>query len=314
MKIKFNLKLFLSILFICNSFLYSFAQITYNGNILNIGGAEENGRFNLLIDKFSGLSWTFNNRTKYLHIDVTPANPRISGTGNQIVFYNSFTNTHNSIQVANVYNSSDERAKTNIQTLSSGLNTVLNLRPVSYNWKNDNNTKSLKSENTLNLSTELEREKTQYGFIAQEVEKILPDAVITDENGFKLINYTAIIPHLVQSVQELQGVVAEQKTEIENLTSQLNYPNNNISLNKITKCTPNPTSGIITFEYSLSESSSMATILITDLTGAIKDTFDCLPLSVSITKDFYSLKDGIYIATLSVNGDVKDSKQFVVRK
>lgn len=289
------------------------AQISYDGYILNFGGASENGRFNWIVDKFAGLYWTFDNNTKFLQLDVATANPRIAGTGNQIVFYNSFTDTYNSIYAANIYNTSDERAKTNIQTLNSGLNTILNLRPVSYNWKsNTTNTKSRSNDNTQQSSGPND-EKTQYGFIAQELEKVLPDAVATDDKGYKLINYTAIIPHLVQSVQELQGVVANQEAIIENLTSQINQSGTNLSVNKITKCTPNPTTGIISFEYSISETSS-ATIFISDLTGTLKESIDCISNTSSITVDLSKLRDGIYIASLSVNGEIKDSKQFVIRK
>ncbi len=285
------------------------AQISFDGHILNFGGAPENGRFSWIVDKFTGLYWTYGD--KFFQIDLATANPRIAGTGNQVVFYNSVTSTHNDIQVANVYNFSDGRAKTNISTINNGLNTILNLRPVSYNWKNDNNNVNSRStENTQTQSTE----DTQYGFIAQEFEKVLPDAVTTDENGYKLINYTAVIPHLVQSIQELQGVVAEQKTEIENLTSQLNQSNSNFSLNKITKCTPNPTTGVISFEYTLIAHTSSASIFISDLTGDLKESFDCDTNSGLITEDLSNLRDGIYIASLAVNGEVKDSKQFVIRK
>ncbi len=151
---------FITTLFITNPIN---AQISYNGSILNFGGATENGRFNFLIDKFSGLYWTFDNGNKFFQIDVTPANPRIAGTGNQVAFYNSFTNTYNSIQVANVYNNSDERTKTNINSIYNGLNTILNLRPVSYNWINKSNNPMARSngENS-NLPTGPEDGKTQY--------------------------------------------------------------------------------------------------------------------------------------------------------
>ena len=51
----------------------------------------------------------------------------------KFVFYNSNTSTFNSIQVKNVYQYSDARAKKDIQPLSDGLYKVLNLNPVSYN-------------------------------------------------------------------------------------------------------------------------------------------------------------------------------------
>lgn len=287
------------------------AQIYYDGRIFNIGGATENGKFSWIVDKLSGMYWNFGDN--FFQIDLTPTNPRIAGTGNKIVFYNTFTSTFNDIQVATVYNYSDERAKTNIQTLNGGLNTVLNLRPVSYNWKVEENTVAAVSAERSSSFGPNEESKTQYGFLAQDVEKILPDAVTTDENGNKLINYTAIIPHLVQSVQELQGIVAEQETIIENLSAQT-YSTTAATLDKIIKCTPNPTSGIITFEYTLTNPMSSAAIFVSDLTGDIMKSIDCELNSTSITEDLSVLRDGIYLATLSVDGEVKDSKQFIIRK
>lgn len=287
------------------------AQISYNGYMLNIGGAEPNGRFNFAINNHTGLYWTYSN--KFLMFDLTSSNPRIAGTGNQIVMYNSFTGTYNSIQVANVYNYSDERAKTNIKTLDSGLNTVLGLRPVSYDWKQGNeNARSIGNEG--NSFGPNEDNRKQYGFLAQEVEQVLPDAVATDDKGNKLINYTAIIPHLVQSIQELQAVVTEQATIIENLSSTPIESRSAVSLNKIVNCSPNPTHGNITFDYTLSESATVVEIYVSDLSGNLKSTIDCEQSSFSVTKDLSSLKDGIYIATLSVDGEIKDSKQFIIIK
>lgn len=43
----------------------------------------------------------------------------------------------------------------------------------------------------------------EFGLLAQEVEKILPDVVLTDPDGKKLINYNALVPFLVKAVKEL---------------------------------------------------------------------------------------------------------------
>ena len=45
--------------------------------------------------------------SNFFQVDVTPDNPRLAGTGNQVVFFNTETSTFNSVQVANVYNYSD---------------------------------------------------------------------------------------------------------------------------------------------------------------------------------------------------------------
>jgi hypothetical protein len=55
---------------------------------------------------------------------------------------------------------------------------------------------------------------SSYGFIAQEVETVLPHAVHTDERGIKSINYSTVIPFLVESIKVLEErirVLEEQK-------------------------------------------------------------------------------------------------------
>lgn len=304
----------LAILFVST---ISNAQISYNSRILNIGGASENGKFNLLVDKYSGLYWTFNNGNKFFQCDVTPANPRLAGTGDKIVFYNSFTNTYNSIQVASVYNYSDERAKTNINTINSGLNTILNLRPVSYNWKNSDELETrVATLNTDSVAQPIGPNdgKLQYGFLAQEVEQVLPDAVATDDNGNKLINYTAIIPLLVQSIQDLQSLVIEQSSTIERLSNQVNVSKTNMTTDKILSCSPNPTSNQITFEYTVSDNAKNINIIINSLTGEMKRNLTCSTNASSVSDNLSDLRDGIYVATLVVDGDHKDSKRIIISK
>lgn len=137
---------------------------------------------------------------RFMQINILPANPRIAGTGNQVVFYNSETSTFNSIQVANVYTYSDARAKTNISNITDGLEIISQLRPVKYNFINSEML-PVRSSNSA----------PEYGFLAQELEKILPGAVITDEEGNKLVNYQTLIPILIEAVQSLQKEIDELK-------------------------------------------------------------------------------------------------------
>ncbi len=137
----------------------------------------------------------------FFQIDCTPAATRLASHYDQVVFYNTQTSTFNSIQVKNVYNYSDARAKTNVQSLNNGLNYVLQLRPVSYTFT-DNSDKTLyKTGGNGN----------EIGLLAQEVEKVLPNVVITDPDGNKLINYTAIIPVMIDAIKSLQAEIEELK-------------------------------------------------------------------------------------------------------
>lgn len=136
--------------------------------------------------------------SNFFQIDVTPAATRLASHYDQVVFFNTQTSTFNSIQVKNVYNYSDARAKTNIQSLSQSLSIINQLRPVSYNFTdNSDNTKFRKGGDGKEI-----------GLLAQEVEKILPNAVLTDPDGNKLINYTHLIAVLINAVKDLSAQVS----------------------------------------------------------------------------------------------------------
>ena len=203
------------------------AQIVYTNDKISINGASTNNIYGLEINDWNGMYWTCKNQGCFFLLDVSSTHPCIAGTGDQIVFYNSQISRFNSIQVSNVYYISDARAKKNIEPLQNGFNSIMKLRPVTYKWKS----RADIPESVRNLSTQDKSincgndNTTQYGFLAQEVEQIVPDAVITDEEGHKLINYTAIIPMLVQAVQELQMTVEKQKEEIDNLLKQIDESN-----------------------------------------------------------------------------------------
>ena len=138
--------------------------------------------------------------SNFFQIDATPAATRLASHLDQVVFFNTQTNTYNSIQVKNVYNYSDARAKSNIQPLSSSLSIINGLRPVSYTF---NDAASKTSASPFKLGGD----GKELGLLAQEVEKILPNVVLTDPDGNKLINYTALIAVLIDAVNELDAKV-----------------------------------------------------------------------------------------------------------
>lgn len=94
---------------------------------------------------------------------------------------------------------SDRRLKKNINSLVGALNKVEQLRGVSYNWKDEN-----KPENRV-------------GFIAQEVEKIIPEVVFTRPDGMKAIGYGDITALLAEAVKELSAKVKALEKENQSL-------------------------------------------------------------------------------------------------
>ena len=92
----------------------------------------------------------------------------------------------------NFSNRSDEKLKKNIEESSNNLDLLSKLKPVTFNWKN--------------LNKKLDNKK-HLGLIAQDVEKVLPEVVISDDNGVKAINYNELIPLLIGGVNELQKII-----------------------------------------------------------------------------------------------------------
>jgi hypothetical protein len=78
--------------------------------------------------------------------------------------------------------SSDARLKQNITGLGSATNIINGLKPVTYQWNGGS--------------------ETQYGFIAQDIQNVLPDLVTTNSDGYLSLSKDEILPFVVKSIQE----------------------------------------------------------------------------------------------------------------
>jgi hypothetical protein len=99
-------------------------------------------------------------------------------------------------------NSSDARWKTNILTVANPLETILALRGVTFEWNKD-------KFREMNF-----RDGRQIGFLAQEVEKVLPNLVTTDSTGYKSVAYVDVIPLLVEAMKAQQKQHDADKAEL----------------------------------------------------------------------------------------------------
>ena len=85
---------------------------------------------------------------------------------------------------------SDIALKSDIETIPYGLETVLQLRPVGYDYKKTG--------------------QADIGFIAQEVEQLIPE-VVFGENGSKSMSYGHLVAVLTRALQEMHGQIQELK-------------------------------------------------------------------------------------------------------
>jgi hypothetical protein len=95
----------------------------------------------------------------------------------------------NIFATGNITAGSDVRFKTNINTIENALSTVKNIRGVSYET--------------------IDTHRKNIGVIAQEIEKVLPEVVLTDttENQFKSVAYGNIVGVLIEAIKELSSRV-----------------------------------------------------------------------------------------------------------
>ena len=119
---------------------------------------------------------------------TAPLEVKGNGTGATIAKFTDVNTTGCTIADGGTIScSSDINLKKNIGDLGYGLSDLLQLNPVEYNWRSEDDSVS-----------------KSLGFIAQEVESIIPKLVITDAStGLKELNTIGLIPVLTKSIQEL---------------------------------------------------------------------------------------------------------------
>jgi hypothetical protein len=105
---------------------------------------------------------------------------------------------------------SDRRHKEQIQTSGLGLDFIKALHPVSYTRKNSKD------------------KKTEYGFIAQELETVLKEfgaanngTITIDDEGFYSVRYNDLLAPMVKAIQEQNQLIETQQKLIETLTQRI---------------------------------------------------------------------------------------------
>ena len=103
--------------------------------------------------------------------------------------------------------SSDRRYKKDINPINNAIDIVTQLKGVSYEYDIEGNPNK-------NFSA-----GTTYGFIAQELEEVIPDVTRKDGDGYYAVNYIAIIPILAQAITEQQAVITELQGQLDKLNT-----------------------------------------------------------------------------------------------
>ncbi|MEM7550584.1 MAG: tail fiber domain-containing protein, partial [Bacteroidota bacterium] len=120
--------------------------------------------------------------------DLSGAQDTYTGDGTT----NSFT-----ISATGAFSSSDIRLKENIENLKTPLEKIKETEGVKYNFKSDS------------------KEEVHFGVIAQDIEKIFPNLVRTDDKGYKSVNYTELIPVLIEALKEQQKLIESLQVKLD---------------------------------------------------------------------------------------------------
>ena len=152
-----------------------------SGASLNVAGATDNNTYYPLFVSGEGVQ-----------------SPYIKSAATSFTFNPSTGSlTTGGTMTATAFNvSSDARLKTDVVSLSSSINILNQIRPVSYTLKSSND--------------------KSYGVIAQEIEQILPELVSINElNNYKTVNYIPLIAMLIDTVQKQEKELTKIKQKLD---------------------------------------------------------------------------------------------------
>ena len=127
--------------------------------------------------------------------------------GNHSATSNLDMNNRNITEVNNIYADefiyiSDKSFKDNVRPVENALDKILKLEGIVFEWKKNG--------------------ETNLGLIAQDVELVFPDLVVTDEEtGLKAVKYGNLVSPLIEAIKEQQVQAENQQKQIEELKLEI---------------------------------------------------------------------------------------------
>lgn len=104
------------------------------------------------------------------------------------------------------FKASDKRRKKDISKVTNSMDKLSKIDGVNYKFITSN------AQNNKVLD-----EKVAAGFLAQDIEKVMPEIVATDEHGNKFVNYEGMMPYIVEALKAQKLTIDSLKTEIKKL-------------------------------------------------------------------------------------------------
>ncbi|MEM8528774.1 MAG: tail fiber domain-containing protein [Bacteroidota bacterium] len=263
-------------------------------------------------------AWTFSirNRDLYLFYDSDADGP------NNAITHGRFNNG-----TLGDYISSDSKLKNNVKPIRQDALDIINqLRPVSYYYNHDK-----------------AKSKRAYGFIAQEVEAILPELILYpeegEENAHLMLNYDDFTPFAIKGIQALSEQVEESQSEIADLKAEnetlradlaelttlvealfqkgnalgVSTQKAELQSSAIQQNHPNPFSETTTIEYFIADGVQQAILQITNAQGQLLQSIEIKKRGKgNLELDASPWSSGNYYYSLILDGKTMPSHQMIL--
>lgn len=211
---------------------------------------------------------------------------------------------------------SDARFKKDIETIEDGISVISNLRGTTYEFNTDEQFEGFDFA-----------DGTRSGFVAQEVEEVLPHTVYTDDNGFKAVDYIAVIPYLVEGMKDMDASNAALRAEIAAVKAELaaapasnkgqsgGSAFDNLKPAELMQNFPNPFDQETQINFYLPEGTAEASLQVFDMNGRQMRNY---PITTagdgSVTINGSDLEAGMYFYSLVANGQELATKRMILTK
>lgn len=222
-----------------------------------------------------------------------------------------------------MYKYSDARIKENIRKIEKPLQTILNLEGVKYDIIEELSYNDLIIDDSSAIAQLDNERKNKLGFIAQEVEPYLPEAVnYNPETDEYSIDYQTIIPVLVEAMKIQQRKIKKLQRRIEDLEAANNddgdsrksgQTGSGFNNNLLEQNTPNPFTQQTTINYTIADNVTNAMLCIYDLNGTQLKCYEIVGTGTgSQVVAASELNPGMYLYSLIVEGQLIDTKRMVL--
>lgn len=244
---------------------------------------------------------------------VIPTDPTFFNYNYQNTFYTNYGgasinqtgaikfHVNGNMRTTGVWQTSDKKFKKDIKPIENALKSIEAIDGKTYSWDREKNKE-------MNFDA-----GGHSGFIAQELEKVLPHLVITGGNGDKAVNYMELLPYLVEAIKEQQAQINELKAQASNSFKTQNGELLTLENTKIISVSPNPSNDVILVSMNIEKVVQNAKLLVHDINGLVLSTLNINERDTNITKTLQkdNFGKGIYIVSLVINGKSIDTKKII---